>query len=87
MSKIIKPFRKLHPIDKEILRAISSTKMKVTPSQVAKQIGVHPVTTQRRMALMGKEKIIQPMPKGNRNYYKSDIDLIRKFLRARKPKF
>ena len=58
----------LHPIDKEILRALIGTKMKVTPSQISKAIGVHPVTAQNRIKELMKKELVKCTPKGNRTY-------------------
>jgi predicted transcriptional regulator len=58
----------LHPIDKEIIRALIGTKVKVTPSQISKAIGIHPKTAQDRLREMQLKGLIKCNKKGNRTY-------------------
>lgn len=84
MAKIIRrnPFaRPLHPIDKEILRAMAATKIKVTPAQVSKAIGIHPRTAQMRMKALSQKDLIKCTPRGNRNYCQVNIPVLKKRLR------
>lgn len=79
--------RRLHPIDKEILRALSGANMKVTPSQISKAIGIHPVTAQNRIKVLSGAHLIKCVPKGNRVYCKPNIEQIKKMLRKEKRDF
>lgn len=58
----------MHPIDKEILRALAYSKIKVTPAQISKAIGIHPKTAQDRIKIMSSKNLIKCKPKGNRTY-------------------
>jgi Mn-dependent DtxR family transcriptional regulator len=58
----------IHPIDKEILRALESTRLKVTPYRISRVIGVHPKTAQIRIRAMCKKGLVQCTKKGNRTY-------------------
>ena len=61
---------KLNPTDREIIRTLTGLKLKVTPSKIAKTIGVHPSTVQRRLVELDKCKITKCEKKGNRTYCK-----------------
>lgn len=65
MPKKRKP---LHPIDKEILRSLLRSKIKVTPSQISRAIGIHPLTAQKRIDKLVKEELIKCKKEGNRTY-------------------
>lgn len=71
----------LHPIDKEILRALSGANMRVTPSQISKAIGIHPVTAQNRIKELMKRDLVICKPKGNRTYCKPNISELKKMLK------
>jgi len=58
----------LHPIDKEIIRALMNSRIRVTPSKISKAINVHPSTAQRRIMELSKNKIISCKKSGNRTY-------------------
>jgi len=84
MVKVIRrPFR-FDPINRDILRALSTTQVKVTPSQVAKSIGIHPATAQRRISVLQQKNLVNCNLKGNRTYCKANINLIRKELSKKK---
>lgn len=71
------PEIRLHPIDKDIIRALASTRLKATPSQVSRAIGVHPATAQRRIQGLVKKDIVQCQPRGNRKYCTVDINKLK----------
>ena len=71
----------LHPIDKEILRALIRTNIRVTPSQISKAIGVHPVTAQNRIKELMKRDLVFCKPKGNRTYCKPNMTELKKRLK------
>jgi len=75
--------RPLHPIDKEIIRALSRTKVKVTPSQISRAIGVHPVTVQTRIRTFPMSNVVRCSPRGNRTYCKLDRNALRKLLKRK----
>jgi len=79
--------RILHPIDKEILRALMNSRIKVTPSQISKAIGVHPVTAQNRIKVLMKKDLIKCNLKGNRTYCKPNISELKKLLKKEKRLF
>lgn len=60
--------RQLHPIDRDILRVLMRSRIKVTPSQISKAIGVHPKTAQTRIKELSLKKIINCKHRGNRTY-------------------
>lgn len=64
----------MHPIDKEILRALSRTRISVTPSQIAKAIGTHPTTVQRRIEALEKKRLAKCQKRGNRTMCKINLD-------------
>ena len=77
--------RRLHPIDKEILRALIGTKIKVTPSKISKVIGVHPVTAQNRIKELMKQDLVRCNSRGNRTYCKANLpELKRKLIKINK---
>lgn len=61
----------MHPIDREILRALIKTRIKVTPSQVAKSVGVHPTTAQKRTKNLTRQGFLISSKRGNRTYLKA----------------
>lgn len=68
-----KPRRKikpLHPIDKEILRAMARIRIRATPSRIANTIGIHPTTAQRRIKSLTRKKLTKCQKVGNRTYCK-----------------
>lgn len=72
--------RRLHPIDKEILRALMGSKIKVTPSQISKSIGIHPVTAQKRIKELVKINLVKCKLKGNRKYCRINMPKILKYF-------
>lgn len=70
--------RKFDPIDKEILRSLAKTRIRVTPSQIAKAINIHPTTAQRRLEKLTKMKLTSCKKIGNRTYCKAQKDIERK---------
>lgn len=84
MNKI--PIRRLprfnlNPIDRDIIRALASTRLKVTPSRIARTINVHPVTVKNRIKPLTQRDIIQCQPKGNRTYCSVDLSKLKKKLK------
>ncbi len=79
--------KRLHPIDKEILRALMRTRIRVTPSQISYAIGVHPVTAQIRIKELMRRDLVKCKPKGNRTYCKPNIDQIKKMLKKERDEF
>lgn len=71
----------LHPIDKEILRALLGTRMRVTPAQISKAIGIHPLTAQVRIKELNKARLVNCLRRGNRTYCKPNISELKKRLR------
>jgi len=72
----------IHPIDKEIIRALIGTEMKVTPSQISRAIGIHPQTAQNRLKQYPLNKFITCTKKGNRTYCrKVNTNQMKKMLR------
>lgn len=73
--------KQLHPIDKEIIRALMGSRIRVTPSQISKAIGIHPVTAQNRIKALMKEDLIICKPKGNRTYCKANLSQLKRMLK------
>jgi predicted ArsR family transcriptional regulator len=71
----------LHPYDKEILRALLGTDVKVTPAQIAKVIGIHPQTVKFRIEILNSKGLINCEKKGNRTYCKINREEVIKFLK------
>ncbi len=71
---------KLHPIDRDIIRSISTAKLGVTPSKIAKAINVHATTVQKHVNILSKRGFIDCNKKGNRTYCKINLNKIRKGL-------
>ena len=69
---------RLHPIDRDIIRSISSLKLAVTPSKIAKTINVHPTTVQRHVKALSQKGILKCNMKGNRTYCKLERDVLKK---------
>lgn len=61
---------KIDPIDRDIMRAMSQLKLRVTPSKIASSISVHPATVQRRLVKLDKLKLTNSIKRGNRTYSK-----------------
>ncbi len=82
MAKKIKP---LHPIDNVILRTLARTKLQVTPTEISRAIGVHPVTAQKHIKKLKKDGALSFKKTGNRIYVNPlNLTQIRKFLIRRK---
>lgn len=79
--------KKLHPIDRDIIRALIGTRIKVTPSQISKAIGVHPVTAQNRIKELMKKDFVKCVLKGNRTYCKANVNQIKKMLKKERDDF
>jgi predicted transcriptional regulator len=60
--------KRLHPIDKEILRALARSRMKVTPARISRAISIHPLTAQRRIQELSMKKLVNCKRVGNRTY-------------------
>ena len=73
--------KRLHPIDKEILRALIGAKIRVTPFKISKTIGIHPVTAQTRIKELMKMDLIICNSRGNRTYCKPNISELKKKLK------
>ncbi|MEK6884579.1 MAG: hypothetical protein AABY22_33410 [Nanoarchaeota archaeon] len=58
--------KKLHPIDRDIIRSLAGLKLAVTPSKIAKTINVHPTTVQSHIKELAKRGIADCVEKGNR---------------------
>lgn len=71
----------MHPIDKEILRAMAKIGIGATPSNIAKKIGVHPTTAQKRIEILRKLEIAKCKKRGNRTYCKIDINELKKKMK------
>ena len=75
----------LHPFDKVILRALVRTKIQVTPTQISKAVGIHPVTAQKHIKYLRGRGVLKAKKKGNRTYVKPLTQAeLRKFLSGRK---
>lgn len=79
--------RRLHPIDKDILRALIGARVRVTPSQISHAIGVHPVTAKNRIDELMRRNLVKCQPKGNRTYCRANVDLIKKILKKDRDDF
>lgn len=59
--------RRFDPIDRDIVRALAPLRRPVTPTKVARTIGIHPATAKSRIENMWKkDKILNCKYKGNR---------------------
>lgn len=66
------------PIDRDILRVLSKTKLSTTPSKIAEAIRIHPTTAKHRIQAMNKLKLINCKPRGNRLLCKANLGMIKK---------
>lgn len=60
--------RKFDPIDRDIIRALMYTPYRVTPSQIARSIGIHPETAIKRIRKLQSAGMVTCVKKGNRTY-------------------
>lgn len=75
----------LHPIDKVILKALVRTKLEVTPTQISKAVGIHPVTAQKHIKSLKSRGALKSNKTGNRTYVKPLTQTqLKKFLLRRK---
>lgn len=57
---------RLDPIDRDILRTLKNVKMRVTPSEVARSINIHPTTAKSRIEFLRDKDMIDCKERGNR---------------------
>ncbi len=67
-GKVIK--RPYHPYEESILRTLHKSRRQLTPTKIAKTIGIHPVTVQRRIKNLTKRGMLIHQKRGNRRYYR-----------------
>jgi len=75
---------KLDPIDVAILKSLMNTNVKVTPSQIADTINIHPATAKSRILELQERRLVNSFLRGTRLYVKADRDLknkLRKLLK------
>ena len=75
----------LHPFDKVILRALARTKVQVTPTQISRAVGIHPVTAQKHIKYLRSRGVLVAKKTGNRTYVRPLTQArLKKFLKGRK---
>lgn len=75
----------LHPFDKVILRALVRTRVQVTPTQISKVVGIHPVTAQKHIKSLGRRGALKSTKRGNRTYVSPVTETqLKRFLSGRK---
>jgi len=57
---------KFDPIDRDILKALSKSRLRVTPTKIARAINIHPATAKRRIEILNKKKHVDCKFRGNR---------------------
>ena len=62
--------RPFHPYEESILRTLNSSRIQLTPTQVAEIINIHSVTAKKKMLLLAKKRLLLLKKRGNRNYFK-----------------
>ena len=69
MAKQIKrkPF---HPFEESILRTLNKSRRELTPTQIARKIGIHPVTAKNRINILTRKRLIKCATVGKRRYCK-----------------
>lgn len=84
-NKMAPPKKPLHPIDKVILKALVRTRLQVTPTQISKAVGIHPVTAQKHIKYLKSRGVLKSKKTGNRTYVRPLTQAqLRKFLLGRR---
>lgn len=73
----------IHPIDFAILRSMKGLKLRVTPTKIARNIGVHPMTVKNRLIQLRKKHLVDSIQRGNRLYVKIKLLELKKMLKKR----
>ena len=74
--RIIK--RPYHPYEESILRTLYGSRRQMTPTKIAKAIGIHPVTAQKRMKRLMEKGMVTGNKRGKRRYYRINL---KKFIK------
>lgn len=64
----------LHPYEEAIVRMLRRTRAEMTPTEIGKRLGIHPVTAKKRILRLEKRQWVKCDKVGNRRY----CSLIRK---------
>lgn len=58
--------RRLDPIDRDIIRTLTTVRLRVTPTKIARAIYVHPSTVKKRIIRLSALGITDCKKRGNR---------------------
>jgi len=68
MTSFFKQQKKQDPYTESIARTLNNINKKVTPSEIARYLKVHPNTVKERIKAMEKKGLVSCKKEGNRTY-------------------